>query len=59
VDRQSSRRLPIRHLREVMCQVYGLEVSIGEIVELLHRIRQHAQPKLADLKKEIRSSPGR
>jgi transposase len=50
-------RLPIRQLREVMRQVYGLEVSIGEIVELLHRIREHAQPVLDGLKGEIRSSP--
>jgi transposase len=50
-------RLPIRQLGEVMRQVYGLEVSIGEIVELLHRIREHAQPVLDDLKGELRSSP--
>ena len=37
---RSVMRLPIRQLREVMRQVYGLEVSIGEIVELLHRIRE-------------------
>ena len=50
-------RLPIRQLREVLRQVYGVEVSIGEIVELLHRIREHAQPVLDDLKGKIRSSP--
>lgn len=54
---RSVMRLPIRQLREVMRQVYGLEVSIGEIVELLHRIRKHAQPMLAALKEEVRSSP--
>ena len=54
---RSVMRLPIRQLREVMREVYGLEVSIGEIVELLHRIREHAQPVLDDLKGEIRSSP--
>ena len=50
-------RLPIRQLREVMRQVYGLQVSIGEIVELLHRLREYAQPVLDGLKGEIRSSP--
>ena len=40
-----------------MRQVYGLEVSIGEIVELLHRIREHAQPVLDTLKAKIRRSP--
>jgi transposase len=54
---RSVMRLPIRQLREVMQQVYGLDVSIGEIVELLHRIREHAQPLLDGLKGEIRSSP--
>jgi transposase len=54
---RSVMRLPIRQLREVMRQVYGLEVSIGEIVELLHRICEHAQPLLDGLKGEIRSSP--
>jgi len=54
---RSVMRLPIRQLRDVMRQVDGLEVSIGEIVELLHRIREHAQPMLDDLKGEIRSSP--
>jgi transposase len=54
---RSVMRLPIRQLREVMRQVYGLEVSIGEIVELLHRIREHAQPVLAGFKGEIASSP--
>ena len=50
-------RLPLRQLRAVMQQVYGLEISSGEIVELLHRLREHAQPVLDDLKKQIRSSP--
>jgi transposase len=50
-------RLPIRQLQEVMRQVYGLQVSIGEIVELLHRLREYAQPVLDGLKGEIRSSP--
>jgi transposase len=54
---RSVMRLPIRQLREVLRQVYGVEVSIGEIVELLHRIREHAQPVLDDLKGKIRSSP--
>ncbi len=54
---RSVMRLPIRHLQEVMRQVYGLDVSIGEIVELLHRIREHGQPLLDGLKGEIRSSP--
>jgi len=33
-----------------------VEVSIGEIVEVLHRISTHAQPLLDDLKATIRAS---
>jgi transposase len=54
---RTSMRLPIRPLREALRNLHGFEVSTGEIVELLHRIRDHAQPVLADLKAEIRASP--
>ena len=50
-------RLPIRQIRELLRIMHGLEVSIGEIVELLHRISTHAQPVLDDLKATIRASP--
>jgi hypothetical protein len=50
-------RLPIRQIRELMHTLHGFEVSIGEIVELLHRLREHAQPVLDDLKRTIRASP--
>ena len=54
---RTSMRLPIRPLREALRNLHGVEVSTGEIVELLHRIRQHAQPVLDGLKAEIRASP--
>ena len=50
-------RLPLRHLRNVLRDLHGVEVSVGELVELLHRIKQHAQPVLDGLKAEIRASP--
>lgn len=50
-------RLPLRQLREVLRDLHGFEVSLGELVELLHRIREYAQPVLSDLKAEIRASP--
>lgn len=50
-------RLPIRQIRELLRTLHGCEVSIGEIVEVLHRIRNHAQPVLDDLKVTIRASP--
>jgi len=36
--------------------LHGFPVSAGEIVELLHRIKKHAQPVLRDLKAQIRAS---
>jgi transposase len=53
---RTSLRLPIRQIRELVRTLHGVEVSIGEIVELLHRISRHAQPLLAALLREIRAS---
>jgi transposase len=50
-------RLPIRQIRELLCVLHGCEVSLGEIVEILHRLRTHAQPVLDGLKATIRASP--
>ena len=50
-------RLPIRQIRVLLHTLYGVEVSIGEIVEVLHRLVAHAQPVLDDLKASIRASP--
>jgi exonuclease VII small subunit len=50
-------RLPLRQLRDVLRDLHGFEVSLGERVELLHRITEYAQPMLAGLKAEIRASP--
>jgi transposase len=50
-------RLPLRQLQAVLRDLHGFEVSLGELVELLHRIRESAQPTLAHLKAEIRASP--
>src|SRR5256886_1967534 len=41
-------RLPLRQLRDVLRDLHGFEVSLGELVELLHRIREYAQPVLSD-----------
>lgn len=50
-------RLPIRQIRELLHSLHGFEVSIGEMVEILHRIKEHAQPVLDDLKRTIGASP--
>jgi hypothetical protein len=50
-------RLPLRQLQEVLRTLHGFEVSLGELVELLHRMTQYAQPVLAGLKRAVRASP--
>src|SRR5216683_7042664 len=50
-------RLPLRQLRDVLRDLHGMPVSLGELVELLHRITEYVQPVLATLKAEIRASP--
>jgi transposase len=50
-------RLPLRQLQEVLRTLHGFEVSLGELVELLHRIAEYAQPVLEGLKAEVRASP--
>lgn len=54
---RTSLRLPLRHIRDLLRTLHGFEVSLGEIVELLHRISTHAQPVLDALLTEIRASP--
>ncbi len=50
-------RLPIRQIRDYLLNVHEFQVSVGELVELLHRIKEHVQPALDALKGEIRASP--
>jgi len=50
-------RLPVRHIRTVLHMLSGCEISTGEIVELLHRVVNHAKPVLEAIKGQIRASP--
>jgi transposase len=50
-------RLPLRQLRQALRTLHGCEVSVGELVELLHRIKEYAQPMLEGLKAEMQTSP--
>src|SRR5512135_1863177 len=50
-------RLPVRQLRDVLRDLHGMSISLGELVELLHRMKESVQPVLATLKAEIRASP--
>ncbi len=50
-------RIPIRQIRELLFALHRVQVSVGEIVEVLHRLVRHAQPRLEDIKAHIRASP--
>lgn len=50
-------RLPIRPLQAYLSTLHGVAMSSGEIVELLHRIKEHMEPHLDTLKREARGSP--
>lgn len=50
-------RLPLRQLQAALRDLHGFEVSVGELVELLHRLKQSVQPVLERLKAAIRASP--
>jgi transposase len=50
-------RLPIRQIQAYLLTLHGVSISIGEIVELLHRLKAQMQPHLDALKREIRASP--
>jgi hypothetical protein len=50
-------RLPFRQIQSYLLHFHGLQISLGELVEVLHRIREHAQPLLDGFQTEIRASP--
>jgi Transposase IS66 family len=49
--------LPIGEIQAYLKTLRGLSVSIGEIVELQHRLRERTQAQVNALKAEIRASP--
>src|SRR5581483_2057435 len=50
-------RLPIRQSQDLLHTLHGVQVSTGELVEVLHRLVAHAQPTLDEIKAHIRASP--
>ena len=50
-------RLPIRQIQLYLLTLHGVTISIGEIVELQHRMKAQMQPQLDALKTAIRASP--
>ena len=50
-------RLPVRQIQAYLTTLHGLKISVGEIVELLHRLKHKMEPTLMELKTAIRGSP--
>jgi transposase len=50
-------RLPIRQIQSYLQMMHQVTISSGEIVELLHRIKEQMQPQLDALTRQIRASP--
>ena len=50
-------RLPLRQIQAYLLSLHGLHISLGELVEVLHRIGEHAEPVLSAFKAEICASP--
>ena len=49
-------RTPVRPVQAYLKTLHGLELSVGEIVELAHDVRQQLQPHVDALKTEIQGS---
>jgi len=50
-------RLPFRQIQLSLATLYGVHLSVGELVEVLHRISQHVTPMVQRLKEEVQASP--
>jgi len=53
---RTSLRLPCRCIQEYLETMHGVRVSVGEIVEVLHRVRRQVQPELGQLRRQMRGS---
>ena len=50
-------RLPLRQIQAYLATLHGLKISVGEIAEVLHRLKATMGPTLEGLKAAIRASP--
>jgi transposase len=50
-------RLPIRQIQTYLQTLHQVTISTGEIIELLHRLKEQMQQELVALKMKIRASP--
>lgn len=50
-------RIPVGLIKQLLCSVYGLKVSKGEICELLHEVARMGRNEYASLLDKVRGSP--
>lgn len=50
-------RLPVRTIQWQLATLHGLHLSAGELVAILHTVRQQAAPLVEALKAEVQASP--
>ena len=50
-------RMPKRAIQRMLRSVYGLHISVGEIVEVLHAVSRKGRPLYEDLREAVRRSP--
>ncbi|SRR6266487_388444 len=50
-------RLPFRQIQRYLATLHGVHLSVGELVELLHRISKHVEPMMEDFKQQVQASP--
>jgi transposase len=50
-------RLPFRQIQTYLVTLHGVHLSVGELVEMLHRMSKHVEPMVQDLKHQLQGSP--
>ena len=50
-------RLPVRKIQEYLATLHNLDLSVGEIVELSHRVGQELEAYMQALRAEVQTSP--
>lgn len=51
---RSGLRLPVRAIQRYLADLHGLRVSVGEVVELLHRVAARGAPSVAQIRDRVR-----
>lgn len=50
-------RVPLEMLQRLLSEIYGLKLSLGELVEILKTVAKRGKPVVEKLKEELRASP--